>query len=199
MSTTAFQNDLFGAAILPGLSQRDEMITPEEEAELIRRIDGIELMPFSYRGFEGKRLTASFGWKYDFNTAKFQSAESIPDFLLSLRARAAAFAGLPEDELVQALLIRYDPGAGIGWHRDRPVFQHVVGVSLGSEAVMRFRKRAGTRFLRAEAPLRPRAAYHLSGEARWEWEHSIAERAVTRWSITFRSLSAQNEAPRSHD
>jgi hypothetical protein len=31
--------------------------------------------------------------------------------------------------------------------------------------------------------------YHLSGEARHDWEHSIAEMEVTRWSITFRSFT----------
>jgi alkylated DNA repair dioxygenase AlkB len=45
------------------------------------------------------------------------------------------------DDLVQALLIRYDPGASIGWHRDRPVFEHVVGISLGADARLRLRRR----------------------------------------------------------
>jgi hypothetical protein len=35
----------------------------------------------------------------------------------------------------------------------------------------------------------PRSIYHLKGEARHQWEHSIAEMEMTRWSITFRSLS----------
>jgi hypothetical protein len=39
------------------------------------------------------------------------------------------------------------------------------------------------------ALLAPRSIYHLTGEARHEWEHSIAEMAMRRWSITFRSLS----------
>jgi DNA oxidative demethylase len=90
---------------------------------------------------------------------------------------------------VQALLIRYDPGAGIGWHHDRLVFEHVIGVSLGAPATMRFRRRRSGGFDRASASLAPRSIYHMTGEARHEWEHSIAEMEVTRWSITFRSLS----------
>jgi hypothetical protein len=31
--------------------------------------------------------------------------------------------------------------------------------------------------------------YHLSGESRHEWEHSIAAMDAARWSITFRSLA----------
>ena len=92
-------------------------------------------------------------------------------------------------ELVQALLIRYDPGAGIGWHRDRPVFEHVLGISLGAPATMRFRRRKPGGFDRATRLLAPRSIYHLTGQVRHEWEHSIAAMEVTRWSITFRSLS----------
>ena len=92
------------------------------------------------------------------------------------------------DDLVQALLIRYDPGAGIGWHRDRPVFEHVIGISLGLTATMRFRRRRGQQFERRAAELAPRSIYLLQGEARREWEHSIAELEETRWSITFRTL-----------
>ena len=87
------------------------------------------------------------------------------------------------------LLTRYDPGAGIGWHRDRPVFEHVIGISLGAPAVLRFRRRDGARFDRASLPLPPRSIYHLSGPARHEWEHSIVPIDAPRWSVTFRSLS----------
>ena len=82
---------------------------------------------------------------------RFDRADPIPDWLLPIRTRAAAFAGLADDDLVQALLIRYDPGAGIGWHRDRPVFEHVVGLSLGAPATMRFRRRRDKGFDRAAA------------------------------------------------
>jgi len=138
----------------------------------------------------------SYGWRYDFDDASFAPAEPIPDWLSPLRERAARFAGLDPDELVQALLIRYDPGAGIGWHRDRPAFEHVVGVSLGAPATMRFRRRKPGGFDRASALLERLSIYHLTGEARHEWEHSIADMAVTRWSITFRSLSEEGRRSR---
>lgn len=86
-------------------------------------------------------------------------------------------------------MIRYDPGAGIGWHKDRPLFEHVVGISLGAPAALRLRRRRPGGFDRASAPLARRSIYHLSGEARHEWEHSIAEMDVARWSITFRTFS----------
>jgi len=189
MNPIVAQPDLFGEPDLPGLSQSGEIVTPREEQMLIEAIDAAPLSPFRYHEWVGKRLTASYGWGYDFANGSLAPAVAIPDWLLPLRVKAAPFAGLSSDQLVQALLIRYDPSAGIGWHRDRPVFEHVLGISLGAEAVMRFRRRRSGGFDRASAVLPPRSIYHLTGEARHKWEHSIAPMEATRWSITFRSLS----------
>ncbi|HVH80821.1 MAG TPA: alpha-ketoglutarate-dependent dioxygenase AlkB [Stellaceae bacterium] len=187
--SAVLQPDLFAEPILAGLGQADAIVAPEEEQALIRAIDAAPLSPFRFHGWEGKRLTVSYGWQYDFDNASFSPTEPLPDWLLPVRERAAQFAGLPPDDLVQSLLIRYDPGAGIGWHRDRPVFAHVIGISLGAQTVMRFRRRRAGGFDRASVPLEPRSIYHLTGEARHLWEHSLAPMAERRWSITFRSLS----------
>nr|WP_116092085.1 alpha-ketoglutarate-dependent dioxygenase AlkB [Sphingomonas crusticola] len=181
--------DLFEAAPVPGLVVADNLISDSEEAALIAAIDATELAPFRFQGWLGKRLTHSFGWHYDFDRAQFAKADPIPEWLLPLRSKAAGFAGMAAEEFVQALLIRYDPGAGIGWHRDRPVFEHVLGISLGNPATLRLRRRTGLGFERASVELVPRSVYHLSGSVRHEWEHSIAPMDVPRWSITFRSLS----------
>lgn len=173
-----------------GLAYQEGFLSPDEESALACAIDASGLAPYRFHGWLGKRLTASFGWHYDFDRASFVPAAPIPDFLLGVRERAADFAGLAADALVQALLIRYDPGAGIGWHRDRPVFDQVIGISLGEEAVLRLRRRKpGGGFLRAAQALAPRSIYHLGGEARHAWEHSIVPSQSRRWSITFRSLS----------
>lgn len=185
------QADLFGAPSPPGLAYRDGFITLAEEQMLIAAIDDAELSPFRFQRWTGKRLTHSYGWRYDFETGVFAPADPIPDWLEALKVRAAGFVGLAPADLVQALLIRYDPGAGIGWHKDRPVFEHVVGVSLGSEAAMRFRRRTESGFERLSVPLAPRSIYHLSGEIRHDWEHSIVPGEVPRWSVTFRSLATR--------
>lgn len=183
------QSGLFDGPVIAGLAQAEEILSPGEERMLMGAIDGAELSPFRFRGWLGKRLTVSYGWRYDFGTGSFGPTDPIPDWLLPLRERASVFGRLAPDDLAQALVIRYDPGAGIGWHRDRPVFEHVIGVSLGIPATMRFRRRRTDGFDRRFALLAPRSIYHLAGEARYEWEHSIAAMEATRWSITFRSLS----------
>ncbi|MCD2324189.1 alpha-ketoglutarate-dependent dioxygenase AlkB [Sphingomonas sp. IC-56] len=182
--------DLFGQSATPLLQYRENFVTASEATSLIDAMNGLELAPFRFQGWLGKRLTASFGWHYDFDTGRMETTAPLPEWLLPIRDRAAAFIGLDAGELVQALLIRYDPGAGIGWHKDRPAFEHVVGISLGNAATMRFRRRRGTGFERFSAPLAPGSIYHLSGPIRHDWEHSIAPMDVPRWSITFRSLAA---------
>lgn len=184
--------DLFNTPVVPGLSMRDAFISAAEEAALAARIDETSLSPFRFQRWTGKRLTRSYGWSYDVETGLFAPTEPMPEWLDDVRARAAQLAGLGPTDLVQALLIRYDPGAGIGWHKDRAVFEHVVGISLGQEATLRLRRRNARGFERAKADLMARSIYHLSGEVRHQWEHSIAAIEQPRWSITFRSLSDRN-------
>ncbi|HWT41439.1 MAG TPA: alpha-ketoglutarate-dependent dioxygenase AlkB [Sphingopyxis sp.] len=188
----AAQADLFGRALLPGLAAADAFVTAAEEAALIAHIEDAGLETFKFQQWEGKRLTRSFGWSYDFQTATFARAEPMPEWLAPIASRAEQFANLRPGSIAQALLISYGPGAGIGWHKDRPVFEHVVGISLGAEAAMRFRRRRQDGFDRFALPLAPRSIYHLAGEARHDWEHSIAPIEEARWSITFRSLTERS-------
>jgi alkylated DNA repair dioxygenase AlkB len=180
---------LFDAPLISGLRYEDDVIGAADERVLIEQLGASDLSPFNFHGWLGNRKTKSFGWRYDFEDASFAPAEPMPVWLEPVRARAARFAGLEPNVFVHVLLARYDPGAGIGWHRDRDVFDTVVGISLGSPATLRFRLRTADGFERARLEVSPRSAYLLSGPSRWEWEHSIAPGASLRFSITFRSLS----------
>jgi alkylated DNA repair dioxygenase AlkB len=183
------QASLFAEPLIDGLDYRDEFITPAEEAALLAELGALDLAPFRFHGWTGNRKTQSLGWRYDFDDASFTRADPLPDWLLPLRAKAAALAGTEPDDFVHVLLARYDPGAGIGWHRDRPVFERVVGISLNTPAKLRFRRRKPDGFDRFSLEVAPRSAYLLSGEARHGWEHSISPGEQLRFSITFRTLS----------
>lgn len=180
---------LFDEALIAGLDYREGVITPAAEMDLVDRLQALDLAPFRFQGWVGNRKTRSFGWRYDFDNASFTPAEPIPHWLDPLKAQAAAMAGVEPDDFVHVLLARYDPGAGIGWHKDRDVFEQVVGVSLHTPATLRFRQRSGDRFRRVSLEVEPRSAYRLSGEARWQWEHRITPGNQLRFSITFRTLS----------
>ena len=183
------QTDLFAEPLLHGLEYREDFITPDQEAALIDELQAMDLAPFRFHGWTGNRKTQSYGWRYDFDDASFQPSEPIPQGLEPVRDKAAAVAGVKPDDIAHALIARYDPGAGIGWHKDRSVFDRVVGVSLGSPATLRFRQRQASGFRRFSLPVEPRSAYLLSGEARHDWEHRIVPGDELRFSITFRTLS----------
>ena len=181
--------DLFAQPLIAGLDYRPDFITGDEQRQLLDRLLTLDLAPFQFQGWIGNRKTRSFGWRYDFNDASFTPADPIPGWLQPLRDRAAAFAETTADDIHHALIARYDPGAGIGWHKDRDVFDQVVGVSLQSPATLRFRRRTGDGFRRVALGVEPGSAYLLSGEARWDWEHRITPGDELRFSITFRTLS----------
>jgi alkylated DNA repair dioxygenase AlkB len=50
--------------------------------------------------------------------------------LTPLRERAAAIAGVPATSLQQVLLTEYAPGAAVGSHRDKPMFEDVIAPSF---------------------------------------------------------------------
>lgn len=185
------QPDLFGseAGNLPeGLAYRPELIAPDAEAALAAIMAELPFAPFQFHGFEGNRRTLSYGWHYAFDGSGLHEAAPIPDWLQPVRSQAAAFAGLPASALEHVLLIEYAPGAGIGWHRDRPAFGDVMGVSLLAPARLRFRRKATAGWERHNLVAEPRSAYLLRGPARGEWEHSIPPMEELRYSITFRTL-----------
>ena len=171
-----------------GLVYEEDFLSPEEEEALAARIADLPLKPFEFQGFRGNRRTVSFGWHYAFDGSGLREAAPMPDFLADVRARAAALSGHEPEALAHALLIEYAPGAGIGWHRDRPVFGDVVGISMCAPARLRFRRKAGEKWERAALIAEPRSAYLLKGPARSEWEHSIPPMDRLRYSITFRTL-----------
>ena len=190
MPRSARQPGLFDAApALPeGMVYRPQFISEAEERELIARLETLDFEPFRFQGFEGKRRVRSYGWKYDFSRSHLLAAEPIPDWLDPLRERVGAFAGRRDEAFQQVLINEYRVGAPIGWHRDRPVFETVVGVSLRAPALFRMRRRRGSGFERMSVPLAPRSAYLLAGPARTDWEHSIGPAPEHRYSITFRNL-----------
>jgi alkylated DNA repair dioxygenase AlkB len=171
-----------------GFNYRAGVLSGAEETALVEEFRTLPFKEFEFHGFLGKRRVVSFGWRYDFNDGGLKRTEPIPDFLMPVRDKAAAFAGLQSSELEQVLLTEYQPGAAIGWHKDRAIFGEVVGISLLSPCVFRFRRKNGPKWDRASLDLEPRSAYVLKGPARTQWEHSIPAVKRLRYSITFRNF-----------
>ena len=173
---------------LEGFRYRAELIAPADEAALVARVRELPFKEFEFHGYLGKRRVVSFGWRYDFSGSGLTKAEDIPEFLLPLRESAAGFAGMEPEAFQHVLVTEYAPGAGIGWHRDKSVFGEVVGISLLTPCVLRFRKKVDGKWDRVNVRAERRSAYHLSGPARSVWQHSILRVDSLRYSITFRNI-----------
>ena len=173
-----------------GMRYAEDVLDAAAQAALVSVFADLPFRPFDFHGFQGNRRVVSYGWRYDFGAATLREADELPAFLEPARRAAAAFAGMRPGQFPHALVTEYAPGAGIGWHRDRPEFDRVVGLSFVSPAVRRLRRRAGERWERAALRLEPGSAYLLDGAARRDWQHSIAPGERLRYSVTFRSLRA---------
>jgi alkylated DNA repair dioxygenase AlkB len=173
-----------------GFVYRAGFIDADEEAALLDVIARLPLSPARYKSYTARRQTVSFGGEYDHDQNLLRPGAPLPDELLPLRERAASWLGVAPAALEHALVSQYPPQTPLGWHRDVPDFESIVGVSLGGFARMRFRpwppvdpKKADV--LSLELP--PRSAYLMRGPARWDWQHSIAPTEMLRYSITFRT------------
>jgi alkylated DNA repair dioxygenase AlkB len=186
------QRNLFpltGEAFARGYAYQPEFLSAADEEALIGEIERLPLAQAEYKGFLANRRIVSYGGRYDFTAQRLQPGEPIPSFLHPLRAKAAAWLGCSADDLTHALVAQYPPGSQLGWHRDVPDFERVVGISLGTPCRMRFRHYP-PRFREKSIALdvAPRSIYRLQDEARWDWQHSVPPVPALRYSVTFRTL-----------
>ena len=180
-----------------GLRYEPEFVSRATEAELIARLQELPLQPFQFGAYEGKRRVASFGFRYDYSLRKLQEADPIPGWLTSIIGSVESFGDLPGGSVRQILCTEYDAGVGIGWHRDKPHFDKIFGLSLGASCKFRFRRAAGDKWERYTLTAEPRSLYMMSGESRQIWEHSIPAVEERRCSITFRTMRPEGPQSRS--
>lgn len=173
-----------------GLIYKPDFITPGEEQALLEQIGAIEFKQFVMQGQAARRLVYHFGVDYRPELPyRLSEAEPIPSWLLDLRARLAGIVGMAPADFIQVLIAKYPPGATIGWHRDAPQFgPTVLGVSLRSDAIMRFRQDLNGIKEIYKQVLTARSAYAISGISRSKWQHSMPAVADLRYSITFRTV-----------
>jgi alkylated DNA repair dioxygenase AlkB len=184
------QQTLFDVFPVRGFSYREDLFTTAQERDFIRIFESLPFKPVVFHGYLGNRRIVSFGWRYDYSGRQLRTAEPMPVFLDSLKQIAADFSGLTPDGFEHALLTEYAPGAGIGWHRDKPMFEDVVALSFGAACRLRLRRKTGTGWERHALTIAARSAYMLQGDARHIWEHSIPAMAELRYSVTFRNFHA---------
>jgi alkylated DNA repair dioxygenase AlkB len=200
MAAGGRQETLLGLepALPEGFVYRPEFLSRDEESALLAIIAGLPLEEAAYKEYTARRRTVSYGFEYDFARNRANAAPDIPPVLLPLREKVARWAGLPPEDFVHGLVTEYRPGTPLGWHRDVPNFEVIVGVSLGGAARMRLRPyRSGERNRREDVialDLERRSAYSMRETARWGWQHSVSPTKELRYSITFRTARKRQHA-----
>ncbi len=220
MRATSAAADLFGApALPPGLDYQDDFIAPADEARLLAEFARLPFREATFQQYTARRRVVRFGESYDESGVRddfpLRSGQrpgeqpgtssltpfslDWPEWLDALRARVAARQRVAAESFVHGLVTEYRPGTPIGWHRDRPKYGMVVGLSLGSAVRMRFRPydKMHDRAAVIALALAPRSLYVMHGDVRWRWQHSIPPAKALRYSITFRTLAgvATSRAP----
>lgn len=191
-----FNEPLQKAAGLPdGLLLAEEFVTVYEEQSLLQIFQSLPLTEARYQQYTARRRTVNYGSGYDFSHRRTTEAPPIPEFLQSLRIKAARWAQVAPDDFAQALISEYTPGTPLGWHRDVPDYELIFGLTLGGRGRLRFRPypwRADRRQDIFEIRPEPRSAYILRDAVRWQWQHSVPPAKVLRYSVTLRTQRRQN-------
>ena len=178
-----------------GLRYIPDLITVDEEEAAMAAIEAEPLHPMEMHGVSSKRLVEHYGFNYDYAGWTVEKGKQIPPFLTSLRETAASAAEVSPASLEEALITKYPQGAGIGWHRDAPMFgSPVIGISLASACEFRFRRKTGDVYELFKIMLEPRSCYIMGGEARGVWQHSIDQTPALRYSITFRTVKRKGRS-----
>ncbi len=177
-----------------GLVYQPEFITRGEEKTLLAAIEPLPFREARFQEYLAKRRVVHFhpaggGEAYDGNDEDTFSSGPLPSFLVDLQEKVGKWLAIDPTTFIHALVSEYRPGTPIGWHRDKPVYGVVVGLSLAGRGRMRFRP------LDPRAPrnamvlleLEPRSVYVMQGPIRWQWQHSMLPTNVLRYSITFRT------------
>ena len=190
-TATVIQANLFHApsAGPVGFVYLAEFVSRTEESQLLELIRALPFEEAQYKEWRARRRIVSFGGRYDYSRNELGAAPPIPPFLQPLRAQLARWAGIAEQRMQHATIAEYRPATPLGWHRDVPEFEDVLGLSLLGHARMRFRPWPPARGQRASwrIDLEPRSAYQIRGAARWQWQHAVSPTRELRYSITFRT------------
>jgi alkylated DNA repair dioxygenase AlkB len=186
---------LFSCNMISGLTYIPDFISEGEQLSIVSTIDQLPWLN------DLKRKTQHYGYKYDYTKKTVDKSlylGDLPSWVAPYAERLVKqnhFKKIPD----QVIVNEYKPGQGIGRHVDcvSCFGETVASLSLLSTCAMdleRFSsKESGTVIL---APL---SLLILTGEARYDWMHSIPARKVDmlgdqelkrsrRISLTFRTV-----------
>ncbi len=180
---------------IPGLLYVPNFITRPEEKGFIKAINTEPWLS------DIKRRVQHYGYKYDYKARSIDYSMflgALPTWAqpIARRLHVEKFIDQQPDQLI---INEYLPGQGIANHVDcEPCFgDTVISVSLGSLCIMDFIHLRTKE--KIEVMLEPSSLVVISGDARYNWTHGIAQRKTDifrnrryerklRISMTFRKV-----------
>ncbi len=195
------QSSLFAATqeLPQGLTYEPEFLTRAEEDALLLAIAPLPLREAKFREYFARRRVAHFHHEgvevaeRDGGADSFTSGP-LPPFLAALRDKVAKRLDMPAAAFVHALVSEYRPGTPIGWHRDKPAYGIVAGISLAGWGEMRWRPYAAQDARHTlSLDLAPRSLYVMRDAIRWRWQHSMQPTKMLRYSVTLRTQAVPGE------
>ena len=174
----------------PGLQFVPDFLSQAEADAVLELVATLTLVEARYKDYTAKRRVASFGGQFDYTALQLRDGPPIPETFAPLTEKVARSLGVAPDLFRHILVAEYRPGTPLGWHRDVPDFESIVGVSLLGTATMKFRPyphTVGQRTKVLQLELPPRSLYVIEGDTRWHWQHSVAATHEQRFSVTLRT------------
>ena len=171
-----------------GFTYVQDFLSRCEHDNLLHELRALTYEHDVFRTKTMKRAGAHFGYKYVAVGQQLEPAPPFPPYLQAVIRKATPYypTGI---EFVQCIATFYCEGSGIGWHRDAKRFGDcVLGLSLASEARLRFRPKGATQ-PSFTVTASPGSLYVMQGVARWDYEHQIMPVKTPRYSLTFRSIA----------
>jgi alkylated DNA repair protein (DNA oxidative demethylase) len=181
------QLDLISPAWPNGFDYFRDFISKEEEEFLLSFAKTLPWGNYEMHGVPSLRKIYRFGVNYGLEAEK--DPRPIPKELAFIISRGAQALKVNPKEVVQLLFTFYPPGAPIGWHRDAPMYEKLLGISMAGSCTMKL-KPYDPKSSPVKVELAPRSAYCMTGESRWNWEHHIPPVKEERFSLTMRTLKA---------
>ncbi len=156
--------------MINGLTYIDDIITPEQETELINFIDIQEWNNIL------SRRTQHYGYLYVYKYGtKNQSNDvpPVPDIFINLfeQLKSNNLGSNIEYNKLQVIVNEYIPGEGIAPHIDdiKQFGEWIISITLNGGCIINFTRNDTN----IKEYVHRRSAYEMKTDARYKWRHSI--------------------------
>lgn len=171
---------------IPGLFYIPDFIDDTEYDELTNILTELN---YNHVGRKNSRVSAQYGYKYNYNRGKPGVTDPIIDILDEIVTKERLCPWLTLDKKFDQLIVnKYEVSQSISAHIDHvKYFGPVIAcVSIGGSAIAKFTDIYG---ISKSLTLEDRSLYIMSGDSRYKYTHEISKPKSLRYSLTYRTMN----------